>query len=182
MTGTFGGSDSDFFRRLKNEEGFFARTGGTGGRSSFCGCDLICSFLGMALIWLAMWLLLLGVVRGRVWEYMESMSGNVCFPEAGDSMGEEYDALDVLERGGCDLDEPPPPNTRLKKPGFSLGAGAGDCAGKKPLRVLMLGLGAVESCIAGTGGRSRRVLALTNSCACALMFGSSALLFFRSVL
>jgi hypothetical protein len=50
MTGTFGGSDSDFFRRLKNEEGFFARTGGTGGRSSFCDCDLVCSFLGMALI------------------------------------------------------------------------------------------------------------------------------------
>jgi hypothetical protein len=182
MTGTLGLSDIDFFLRLKNEEGFFARTGGTGGRSSFCDWDPGCWFLGMVLVWLAMLLLLFGVVRGRVWEYMESMSGNVCFPEAGDSMGEECDALDVLESCGCDLDELPPPNTRLKKPGLSLGVGAGDCDGNKAFRVLMLGLGADGSCNDGTGGRSRNVLALTNSCACALMFGSSALLFFRSVL
>ena len=95
-------------------------------------------------------------------------------------MGEEYDALDVFESGGCDFEEPPP-NTRRKKPGFSLGAAA-VCVGKNGFRVFTLGLGADGSCNDGTGGRSRKVLAFTNSCAWARMFGSSWLLFFRRVL
>jgi hypothetical protein len=113
---------------------------------------------------------------------MESMSGKGCLAEAGDSRGEEYDALELLDSCGWLLDEPPP-KTRLKNPGFSLGTAAGVCDGKRDLRVLILGLGADDgSCNDGTGGRSRRVLALTNSCAWALMLGSSWLLFLRSVL
>ena len=113
-----------------------------------------------------MWLLLelFGVVRGRAWEYIESTSGGLCFAEAG---ADSSCALFVAFAGlGCGWDlEEPPPKTRLKNPGFSRGGAPWPCDGKGDFRVDTFGNGAEGSCNDGTGGRSRNVLALTNSCA-----------------
>ena len=74
MTGGFVNSETDFLRLLKKEEGFLAKEGGAGGCVSFGREALVCGTLGKDFSWLAMCALLLGVVRGRLLEYMESIS------------------------------------------------------------------------------------------------------------
>jgi hypothetical protein len=126
------------------------------------------------------WVLLLGVVRGRAWEYMELMSAVCCLAAVdAESTCDAFETFDGLDSCGVDLEEPPP-KTRLKNPG--LGAAVVGCNGTCAARDATVGEGALASCHGGTGGKSRKVLALTNSCACALMLGPGWLLFFRKVL
>lgn len=111
------------------------------------------------------------------------MSGGLCCLEelGADSVCEVLAALEAFGVWGGAFEEPPP-KTRRKNPGFSFGGATGACDGNWGLRVATVGDGAVGSWNEGTGGRSRNVLALTNSCACALIFCSGWLLFFRKVL
>lgn len=128
-----------------------------------------------------MWPLLLGVVRGRVWEKTESTSEARCSVELNMESGRVLFAL-LVELDCCGEALEPPPKTRLKKPGFCCGVVAGVCVGNSGLRVETVGEGAGGSWNEGTMGNSRSVLALTNSCACALMLGSTWLLPLRRVL
>ena len=68
MTGGFVASETDFLRLLKKDEGFLAKTGGAGGCISFERSTAVCGALGKVFEWLAMCVLLLGVVRGRLFE------------------------------------------------------------------------------------------------------------------
>jgi hypothetical protein len=104
-----------------------------------------------------------GVVRGRVWEYIELTSAVCCLVRAGDeSICDVFETFEVVDTCGCDLEEPPP-NTRLKNPGLGATGAAGEGDGAP--REATVGEGADGSCHEGTGGKSRNVLALTNSCA-----------------
>ena len=87
-------SEIDFLRLLKKDEGFLAKTGGAGGCISFERPAAVCGILGSDFSWLAMCALLLGVVRGRLLEYIESISaGRGC--DAGDSLGTAFEASEV---------------------------------------------------------------------------------------
>jgi hypothetical protein len=108
---------------------------------------------------------LLGVVRGRLLEYMESISAGRDWDEDRGSAEVMFEGWEVTAGCVCVFEEPPP-NTRLKKPGLSLGAGAASWVPNNDFRVPTVGAGAVASWYTGTVGRSRSVLAaLTNSCA-----------------
>lgn len=134
---------------------------------------------GSDFIWEAIWLPLLGVVRGRAAEYMELTSAGWGLLETGAEFScDELGPAEAADSCGVDLEEPPP-NTRRKKPGFGA---AGAWGGNSGLREATDGDGAEGSCHDGTGGSSRKALALTNSWAWALMLGPGWLLFFRKVL
>ena len=87
-------------------------------------------------------------------------------------MRELLELAEELESWG-ELFGRPPPKTRLKKPCFSLGGGTGEGVAGAPFRVATVGDGAGGSGNRGKVGRSRRLLAFTNSCAWSRMFGSA---------
>ena len=88
-----------------------------------------------------------------------------------DSMRDAFELAEEFDSCGV-LFGRPPPKTRLKKPCFSLGGGTGEGMAGACLRVATVGDGAGGSGYLGNAGRSRRLLAFTNSCAWRRMFGS----------
>ena len=185
-------SDSDFLRRLKKEDGFLPSVGAWDGCwVSACEEDAVWGALGMGLVWAAV--LVLGVVRGRLDEYIELTSA-VCSLLGGgiDSVCGAFDSVEVFDGCACGFADPPP-KTRRKKPGLELDEAAAvvvgvvvvaavvivapadavdrGCGENNGLLVTTPGEGVSESCPEGTGGRSRNLLALTNSSACARMLG-----------
>lgn len=92
MIGGFTGSETDFLRLLKKDEGFLAKTGGAGGCISFERPEAVCGTLGKDFSWLAMCALLLGVVRGRLFEYMESISAGRVRADAEESVATAFEA------------------------------------------------------------------------------------------